>query len=504
MITLTAAEGAAALGLETLPFSVQGVSIDSRSLRSGDLFVAIKGERFDGHDFVAQALDKGACGAVVESSRRECCAAVPACGRGAAAGLGRARAEALYPVDDTLTALGALARAVRRKSTATVIAVTGSVGKTGTKDLIAAMAARSGPTLATSGNQNNEIGLPLTLLALDSETAVAVVEMGMRGRGQIAALCRVAEPDVGVITNIHPVHLELLGSLEAIAEAKAEICQGVRAGGRVVLPVREPVLERVACAAGRAVVHFAAGLGREIAEVFVENKGRVGAEGSRLEFAWPGGRMTIDAPFSSRHKIENASAAAAAVFAAGLPLDRCLPGLADICFSPSRGDRIEAGGIYILNDTYNASPVSMHAALDELLAVATERNGRPVAILGDMLELGAESERYHRQVGRYAAEAGVKLLWGLGDRAKAMVDGYRAVPGAFGADRNEAEVELEDETRCGYDPDVEHGAVRLLGSLRRGDVVLVKASRALRLERVVEAIVRLTESKNGEEGTETT
>ncbi len=225
MIALDAERAGAALGLVPLAGPVPGVSIDTRSLRPGDLFVALRGERFDGHDFVEAAFAAGACGAVVERG-----------GMGSAEPMGEGSAGHLYQVPDTLAALGALAREVRRISGVTVFAVTGSVGKTSTKDLLQAMVGRVRRVVATAGNQNNEVGVPLTLLSIEPETEAVVVEMGMRGRGQIADLARVAEPDVGLITNVHPVHLELLGTLEGIAEAKAELVGGVRSGGTAVVP----------------------------------------------------------------------------------------------------------------------------------------------------------------------------------------------------------------------------------------------------------------------------
>ena len=227
MIPLTAEEARDALGLASFPGAVEAVSIDSRTIRPGDVFVALRGERFDGHAFVAQALEAGAGVAIVSESWW---------GGPDAEELSPALSARVAPVTDTLAALGDLARAVRRKSGAKVIAVTGSVGKTSTKDLIATMARRVGRVVSTSANQNNEIGVPLTLLSLEADTEVAVVEMGMRGAGQIAALARIAEPDVGVVTNIHPVHLELLGSLEGIAEAKAELILELRAACTAVVP----------------------------------------------------------------------------------------------------------------------------------------------------------------------------------------------------------------------------------------------------------------------------
>jgi UDP-N-acetylmuramoyl-tripeptide--D-alanyl-D-alanine ligase len=257
VITIDAERAGRALGIGPLAFAVTGVSIDSRSLRPGDLFVALRGDRFDGHEYVEAALAAGASGAVVE---REAWAAVRANARSESAGATQStEGPPVYQVADALEALGALAREVRRASGVTVFGITGSVGKTSTKDLLRAMVGRVRKVVATSGNQNNEVGVPLTLLAVEPETEAVVVEMGMRGRGQIAELATVTEPDVGVITNVHPVHLELLGTLDNIAQAKAELVAGVRPGGTVVIPAGCGPLEECLARCSCRILRFAAG-----------------------------------------------------------------------------------------------------------------------------------------------------------------------------------------------------------------------------------------------------
>jgi UDP-N-acetylmuramoyl-tripeptide--D-alanyl-D-alanine ligase len=261
MITLTAEEAGCALGLTPLAAAVSGVSIDSRSIRSGDLFVALPGERFDGHDFVDSAMAAGASGAVVETrawaGRR----------RAAKSQMAGTDGRPIYEVEDTLEALGALAREVRRKSRVTVLAITGSVGKTSTKDLLGAMVRKVRRVVITKANENNEVGVPLTLLAIQPDTEVVIVEMGMRGSGQIAALARVAEPDVGVITNVYPVHLELLGTLEGVAKAKGELIAKLRPGGVAVVPFDCGLLGPYTATAGCRVVTFGFGPGAERADV---------------------------------------------------------------------------------------------------------------------------------------------------------------------------------------------------------------------------------------------
>ncbi|MBN1319376.1 MAG: UDP-N-acetylmuramoyl-tripeptide--D-alanyl-D-alanine ligase [Thermoleophilia bacterium] len=468
MIALTAEEAGRALGLPPLATPVSGVSIDTRTLQPGDLFVALKGERFDGHDFVKAALAAGASGAVVgrETWRN----------READRGAGP---SPVYEVDDTLEALWALAREVRRKSKAVVFAVTGSAGKTSTKDLLGAMAGRVRRLVMTAANQNNEVGVPLTLLAITSDTEAVVVEMGMRGRGQIAALAQVAEPDIGVITNIHPVHLELLGTLEDIAEAKAELAKGLRPGGTAVIPAECGVLQPYINAAECRTVRF----GPDEPGCAADVKGALqpSSEGRDyvLRFRWPGGQVEVETPHMPRHRVENATGAAAACYAAGLPVAECAAGVTAVRLSGGRGDVLHLPGLTIIDDTYNANPAAVRAAVDDLVRMAAETGGRAVAVLGDMLELGPESERYHLETGEYAARAGVRALWGVGPLAGATVDGFENRWRAKGADRDwmAGHVASAEETSS------------VSAALRPGDVVLFKASRSMRLETMVRRLV---------------
>ncbi len=476
MIPLSEEEAGRALGIPALRTPVTAVSIDTRTLREGDLFVALRGERFDGHDFVARALSAGACGAVVEEKWWADALASEAVGTGETSYPAPELRSRVYPVPDTLLALAALARAVRRRSGAKVIAVTGSVGKTGTKDLIAAMAARAGGAVSTAANQNNEVGVPLTLLSLQPDTAVAVVEMGMRGRGQIAALAATAEPDVGVITNIHPVHLELLGSLEHIAEAKAELLAGLAASCVGVVPAGCAPLDASVDAATCRIVRFDLGAG---ADDGVDVRGtvrrRTGHSGTLLALVWPGGEAEVEVPFASRHRLENTVAAVAACYGAGLSLPDCLPGLREVVFTPGRGDVVETGHWVVVNDTYNANPAAVRSALDDLVDLALHHNGRAVAVLGDMLELGPEAERFHEECGAYAAEAGVRQLWAVGLLSRATTRGFNR---AAQAGQTAGHVETVDDVNP------------VLAGLRPGDVVLFKASRSVGLEAMVAAVVK--------------
>jgi len=466
MIPLTAEEAGRALGLAPLAGDVCGISIDSRTIREGDLFVALCGERFDGHVFVDQALRAGASGAVVL--------------RGTVAEGGP-----LYEVDDTLDALWALARSVRLRSRATVFAVTGSAGKTSTKDLLAAMVGRVRRVVATSANQNNEVGVPLTLLSIEPTTEAVVVEMGMRGRGQIAALAEVALPDVGVITNIHPVHLELLGTLEAIAQAKAELVRGLRPDGTGVIPADCSVLQPYARDSARRLVTWGGGSGPVVADVTGTLDVRGGETGCALHLCWPGGEVEIETPAMPEHAVANAVAAAAACYAAGLPVEECAKGIAGARLSAGRGEMLHCGGLWLIDDTYNANPAAVRAALDHLIRAAGARGGRPVAVLGDMLELGPEAEAYHEEAGAYAAAVGVKSLWGVGPLARATAQGFQAAW--------EAKTGCEGEWARGHVGSSEETSTIAAG-LREGDVVLFKGSRGMHLEKMVQWVVEEAEA----------
>ena len=387
MISLRLEEAAAACGgaLEAGdPGSVvRGVAIDSRAVAPGDLFFGLPGESVEGSDFAAAAVAAGAVAAVVTAR--------------AAAGL-RAGTPRVV-VDDTRRALGGLAAAVRRRSNAVVVAVTGSVGKTSTKDILTALLEPVARVVSTSGNFNNEIGVPLTVFALEPETEVLVCELAMRGRGQIAELAAIVKPDVGVITNIAPVHLELMGTIERVAAAKAELIAEVGRGGLVV-PANEALLEpHLRFHTGRLVT-----FGREGADVCVVEAQVRGHETHALIDAF-GRRAVFDFNFSGRHYLQDALAAIGAFIAIGYTLEEAKTGARHVAFSALRGhlDELPGGGL-LLNDTYNANPLSMKAALDHLLAVAGARP--PVAVLGDMFELGPDAAAFHREVGEYARESG--------------------------------------------------------------------------------------------------
>ncbi|MCX8033012.1 MAG: UDP-N-acetylmuramoyl-tripeptide--D-alanyl-D-alanine ligase [Thermoleophilia bacterium] len=479
MIILSPHEAGQALGLEALDAAVVGVSIDSRTTRPGDLFIALSGQHHDGHQFVEAAFAAGASGAVVQADRwRNRATASPL------SSVSAARAVMLgpiYEVPDTLAALGALAQAVRRKSKAIVFAVTGSVGKTTTKDLLAAMLGEICTVTATQGNQNNEIGVPLTLFSIEPHTEAVVVEMAMRGPGQIAALAQIAEPDIGVIVNVHPVHLELLGTIEAVAQAKAELLAYLPNTGAAVIPSQcEPLDGALRKTPTKArVVRFSTDPGCREAEVVGLYSTGEGGLVRRLTVRTPDTQVEVETDALPPYVVENVVAAAAACYVGGFPLDECLPGIRSCLFSERRWRVHRAGGLVVIDDTYNANPVAVKAAIDGLVRIAREEARRPVAILGDMLELGPEAVRYHEEVGMHAGRAGVAVLWGIGNLAVHFVSGFE-----------KSGVALTGPTRriAGHiPPDGEPSAI--WDSLQPGDVVLFKASRALRLDRLADETI---------------
>jgi UDP-N-acetylmuramoyl-tripeptide--D-alanyl-D-alanine ligase len=399
------------------------VVIDSRDVGPGDLFVGLTGGNVDGGRFAPQALAAGAWGVLVAPDHADAARCAPP--------------GTLLAAGDPLTALGRLATAWRRRLSARVVGITGSTGKTSTKDVLAGMLAPQRRVVATAQNLNTEIGLPLTVLGAPPGTDVLVLEMAMRGAGQIAELAAIAEPDVGVIVNVGPVHLELLGSVEAIAAAKAELIAGLRSGGTAVVPAAEPLLKP----------HRRA----DVTTVSFGADGDVSAlpEGLRL-------------PFRSAHMRLNALAALAAARAVGVEPE----GEIRVALSSLRGQRIElARAIVVVNDCYNANPMSMRAALDDLAASAP---GRRVAVLGDMLELGAGERGFHEEIGAHARASGVDLLVTVGPRARHMA-------GAFGGPAEHA-------------PDARAAAALVRDLLQDGDTVLLKASRGVGLEVVAQAL----------------
>ena len=445
MIELGGERIAAATGAEVIArgdgSGPQRAVVDNRELRPGDLFVGLRGESADGGEFAAAALRAGAWGAIVEARHA----------RGLEGGWALA-------VDDPLAALGRVAREWRRELGSKVVGVTGSVGKTSVKDICAALL--PGTVHASRENFNTEIGLPLTILDAEPGTEVLVLEMAMRGAGQIAELAAIAEPDVAVITNVGPVHVELLGSVEAIAAVKAEVLEHLPPQGAAVVQADAGALEPFLGTAPR-LIRFGEGGDVQLLER------EAGDEATEALIATPAGEARFTFGFAEDYNLTNALAAIAAGIAIGADPAEMSQRSVAIRFSRLRGERIELGdGVVLLNDCYNANPVSMRAALDHLGSLTVR--GRRIAVLGEMAELGPEAANYHRGIGVHARDAGVDLLVGVGEPAREYE------PDQLVADPTEA-------------------AELLAPLLGAGDAVLVKGSRSAGLELVAETLPGLLE-----------
>ncbi len=428
-----------------------GAAIDSRGAGSGELFFGLPGERVDGGEFAASALEAGAWGAVVTPERARAIAADTDSGGGW-----------LLGARDPLAALQGVATAWRRELGCPVVGITGSTGKTSVKDICRAMLPWR--VHATHENLNTEIGLPLAILSAPPETQVLVLEMAMRGKGQITELCAIAEPTVGAITNIGPVHLELLGALEVIAEAKAEILRGLGDGGKAVIPVDEEALEPHLDDRLDALTF---GPGGDVFAMDVESDGR----STEATIATPDGIERFELPFGEAHNLANVLCAVAIGVALGTSPSEMAPLASRIVFSPLRGELVDlAAGIVLVNDCYNANPVSMRAALEHLASL--EADGRRVAVLGEMRELGPEAEAFHRDVAAHARGLGIGPIIGVGALAHAYA------PDAWVPDADAAAEEVERH-------------------LKPGDAILVKGSRAVGLELVADDLI----ARHGGEGT---
>jgi len=432
-------------------------SIDSRTLQAGDLFFAIRGPRFDGHDFLTDAVGRGASGLVV--SEPAALATVP-------------DTVPAFVVGDTVAALQALAAEIRRRSGARVVAITGSAGKTTTKEISAALLEARYLTLRNRGNLNNHLGLPLSLLELTAGAEVAVMELGMNHAGEIRRLVEIAAPDVRVWTNVGTAHLEYFGTQDAIADAKAEILAGAGTGAVFVANADDPrVMARAAGFPGRTVT-FGIDAGADVRAARIEDGG---FDGLRAIVHTDAGDIAIASPLPGRAHLLNVLAAMAVALEAGVPLEAMPPRIAALRPAAHRGEvRHLSRDVVVVDDAYNASP----GALQQLLSVARhDRSGRRrVAFLGEMLELGPASAALHEECGRAAAAAGVAALVTVGgEPAWALGEAARAAGLPTGSVRHLA---TSDEA-----------AAHLAEVVRPGDLVLVKGSRGTRMERVVERLV---------------
>ncbi len=424
-----------------------GYSIDSRTVGKDELFFAVKGERFDGHDFVEQALDRGAVAAVVRKEQSG----------------SYSRKAPLLAVEDTLVALQALATAVRKLWGKPLIAVTGSAGKTTTKEAIAHVLSARFRVLKSEGNFNNHFGLPLMLLKLEAEHDAAVIEMGMSHAGEIRVLAGIAQPEIGVVTNVAPVHLEFFDSLAGIARAKYELVESLPAKGTAILNADDDYVSQFGRGFKGKVVLYGT---KAIADVRAENVSSKGPEGSEFDVVIGSVRERVNLPLVGGHNVLNALAAIAVGLERGLSPSETAKALATLTPADKRGEVLRLGNITVINDCYNSNPKALQAMVDALAGMAVKRR---IVVAGEMLELGPAGENMHREAGRHIAERKIDVLLGVRGLAQGTVEAARhaGAQAEFFASPEEAGEWLARETRD-------------------GDAVLLKASRGVKLEKALE------------------
>jgi UDP-N-acetylmuramoyl-tripeptide--D-alanyl-D-alanine ligase len=425
-----------------------GYSIDSRTLNPGDLFIAIAGERFDGHEYVQAAFEKGAVGAIVEAGKKV--AGDPL---------------RLLQVEDSLKALQLLGAAARRLWGKPLLAVTGSAGKTTTKEILAHILATRFRVMKSSGNLNNHIGLPLQLLKLEAEHDLGVVEMGMNHAGEIRSLGALAHHDLAVVTTVAPVHLEFFGSLAEIARAKYEIIETLPSGGVAVLNADDEYVSQFGRDFKGKVVTF--GIKRS-ADVTAQKIKLNGAEGSTFELVVGSVGEPVTFPLVGEHNIYNALAAAAAAMDRGVMPSQAAVALSSIAPPDKRGQVLQIGGATIINDCYNSNPRALEAMIDTLASMKAERR---ILVVGEMLELGPTAEALHRECGEHAAEKKIDMVIGVRGMARAV-----------------AEAACGSGTQAQFVETPEQAGEWLARNLRPGDAVLLKASRGVKLERALDML----------------
>ena len=427
-----------------------GYSIDSRTIQPGDLFFAVKGERLDGHEFVSAALKSGAVAAVVAQDQAH-----------------RFSGEArILVVQDTLKALQRLGAAVRRLWGKRLVGVTGSAGKTTTKDVIAHLLAARFRVLKSLGNLNNHFGLPLQLLKLESEHDIAVIEMGMSHAGEIAALCEIAKPDWGVVTSVAPVHLEFFPEgISGIARAKYELIAGLPAGGVAVLNADDPYVSQFGRDFHGKVIQFGIEHPADVSAKRIED---LGPRGSRFQLIASGVNIGMELPLLGRHNVMNALAGIAVALEAGVTPTEAAASLVSLKAPDKRGQILEIAGATIINDSYNSNPKALDAMVD---VVAASPARRRIVVAGEMLELGPTAPELHRESGNHIAQREIDILLGVRGHARFIVEA--AVAGGVCAS---------------FLAEPEQAGDWLAENLRSGDVVLLKASRGVRLERALERL----------------
>ena len=450
---------------------IRGISTDSRTLRTGELFWALKGDTYNGHDFAARAVEQGAAGVVVEK-------------RGLIEGFSQfgidsrgssSRSPVVISVDDTLKALGRMAAWWRRMHDLKVVAITGSSGKTTTKEMVSRILEMGARTLKNQGNLNNLIGLPLTLLKLTRDHERAVVEMGMNRPGEIARLTEIADPDVGVILNVGMAHLEGLGDLDGVARAKTELMEKISPKGVMILNGDDEPLMRRASSFTRETITFGLGPGNQVRATRILGRGQEGTA-FHLEYqkrSWP---VRIKVP--GLHNVKNALAAAAVGLVMKEPFENIVEGLGR--FSGIRGRfmlELLTNGAALMDDTYNSNPCSLEAALHGVASMKSP-HGRLMVGLGEMMELGDSTVQAHRKAGERAAKAGAYSLLAMGEHSREITEGARA--GGMPPERLKI-VRSHDEM------------VKEIGdTMRQGDLILLKGSRKMGLEKVAEGLRELS------------
>lgn len=447
--------GGTLVGTADAQMEVQGVCKDSRNPQHGALYIPLIGERFDGHEFVRQVLEAGAAASFWQRDH------------------GTPPDGAIIEVENTLIALQQLASAYLRETGVAVVGITGSNGKTTTKDMVSALLSTTFKVHKTEGNYNNHIGLPLTALAMEEDTDILILEMGMSGRNEISLLSDIAQPDVAIITNIGESHMLQLGSRTEIARAKLEIVGGLKPGGLLIYNGDEPLLPQVLAEQDTKkqeqlkLVTFGLGTDNDDYPTSLNSYGDGSIFTSRQT-----GEEAIRLPLLGRHNVVNCLAALAVARHFGVNIEHIRKGLSSLKLTGMRIEVIACeSGLTILNDAYNASPASMRAAIDTL--ENCETSGRKAAVLGDMLELGPDEKQFHEEIGAHLARASVNLLWTYGKLGSAIADGARA---SMPDEAIHSFMEKKDL--------IEH----LKATLHSDDVLLVKASRGMKLEEIVDEL----------------
>ena len=431
-----------------------GYSIDSRTVAAGDLFFAVQGEHLDGHEFVAAAVGKGATAAVVEAER---IAQFP-------------KDFPLIGVENTLTALQELGAAVRKHWGKPLIGITGSAGKTTTKELVATVLGAKYRVLKSQGNLNNHFGLPLQLLKLEPEHDIAVIEMGMNHAGEITTLAKLAQPDAGVVTCVAPVHIEFFNSIAEIAKAKKELIDALPDSGTAILNADDDYVAKFGAEFNGRVVTFGIHVAADVRAYNVQS---VGAAGSKFEVVTREGGFDAELPLIGTHNIYNALAAVAAGLVFDVPAKDAVAVLGSVSAADKRGEILELGGATVINDCYNSNPKALESMIDALAAMPAK--GRRIVVAGEMLELGAQSETLHRKSGQHAARRNIDIVLGVRGNASLLVEGVRDIA-----------AHTTTKARAEFVPTPQAAGEWLAREVRPGDVVLLKASRGVKLEQALD------------------